>query len=147
MIIKKKGRITLTTPASIDLTPVIDSVFLLLIFFMVTTVFIDVRAILVDIPSPGDNSDDQQKKKDVNVTVSIEGNYTVAGSAVSAESLAGALKGAMETNNNKSVIIQGDPLAPQKFIVYAMDQAKSVGAEALAFVVTAEQGSTPGPAQ
>ncbi len=147
MIIKKKGRKSITTPATIDLTPVIDSVFLLLIFFMVTTVFIDVRAILVDIPSPGDNSDDQQKKKDVNVTVSVDGNYTVSGSPVSSESLAGALKGAMETNNNKSVIIQGDPLAPQKFIVFAMDQAKSVGAEAMAFVVTSEQGSTPGPAQ
>ena len=77
MIIKKKGRKSITTPATIDLTPVIDSVFLLLIFFMVTTVFIDVRALLVDLPAPGDNSDDQQKKKDVNVTVSVDGNYTV----------------------------------------------------------------------
>ena len=147
MIIKKKGRKSITTAAKIDLTPVIDSVFLLLIFFMVTTVFIDVRALLVDLPSPGDNSDDQQKKKDVNIVISVDGNYTVGGSEVSAESLAGAVKGAMDLNNNKSVIIQGDPLAPQKFIVYAMDQAKSVGAEAMAFVVTAEQGATPGPAQ
>ena len=147
MIIKKKGRKSITTPASIDLTPVIDSVFLLLIFFMVTTVFIDVRAILVDLPSPGENSEDQQKKKDVNVTVSVEGNYTVGGSAVSSESLAGAIKGAMDTNNNKSVIIQGDPAAPQKYIVYAMDQAKSVGAEAMAFVITAEAGAASGSSQ
>jgi len=141
MIIKKKTRNSITTPAVIDLTPVIDSVFLLLIFFMVTTVFIDVRALLVDLPSPGENSDDQQKKKDVNVTVSVDGNYTVGGSAVSSESLAGAIKGAMDANNNKSIIIQGDPQAPQKYIVYAMDQAKSVGAEQMAFVVNADQGT------
>jgi biopolymer transport protein ExbD len=147
MIIKKKGRVSITKGATIDLTPVIDSVFLLLIFFMVTTVFIDVRALLVDLPSPGDNSEDQQKKKDVNVTVSVEGNYTVNGASVSAESLAGALKGAMDMNNNKSVIIQGDPLAPQKFIVYAMDQAKSVGAEAMAFVLAADQGAAAAPSQ
>lgn len=142
MIIKKKGRKSITTPATIDLTPVIDSVFLLLIFFMVTTTFIDVRALMVDLPAPGENSDDQQKKKDVNITVSIEGNYTVMGASVSTESLAGAIKGAMDMNNNKSVIIQGDPQAPQKYIVYAMDQAKSVGAEAMAFVVTADTGTT-----
>lgn len=147
MIIKKKGRKSLTKPAVIDLTPVIDSVFLLLIFFMVTTVFIDVRALLVDLPSPGDNSEDQQKKKDVNVTISVDGDYTVGGSSVSTESLAGAIKGAMDANNNKSVIIQGDPAAPQKYIVYAMDQAKSVGAEAMAFVLSSDQGAAPEPAQ
>jgi len=122
--------------AEMDMTPMTDCIFLLLIFFMVTTTFIDVRGLVVDLPAPGDQQEEQQqKKKDVNVTISADGNYTVAGSPVPAEALASAIKGAMETNNNKNVIFQGDPQAPHAAVVYAMDVAKGQGAEQMAFAV------------
>lgn len=147
MIIHKKIRKSVLKRASIDLTPVIDAVFLLLIFFMVTTVFIDVRGLTVDLPSPGDQSEEQQKKKDINVIISADGNYVVSGTGVSSESLAGAIKGAMDENNNRAVIIQADPETPQKYIVYAMDQAYSVGAEGMAFAIEQQEASGTAPAQ
>ncbi len=142
MIVKKKGRDALSTEGEIDLTPMTDCIFLLLIFFMITTVFIDVRGIQIDLPGAGDQSEEQQKKKDVNVSVSAAGDYIVSGSPVPAEALAGAIKGAMDQNNNRNVIIQGDPQTPHKFIVYAMDKAKEVGAEGMAFAYEQEQGQS-----
>jgi biopolymer transport protein ExbD len=123
--------------AEMDMTPMTDCIFLLLIFFMITTTFIDVRGLIVDLPGAADQQQEeqQQKKKDVNVTISADGRYTVSGSPVPAETLASAIKGAMEENNNKNVIFQGDPMAPHGAVIYAMDVAKGQGAEQMAFAV------------
>ena len=139
MIIKKKGREGLLGRSWIDMTPMTDAVFLLLIFFMLTTQFLDVRGLQVDLPGLGDQSEEQQKKKDVNVQVNATGDYIVAGSPSSPEALEGAIKGAMDQNNNRNVIIQGDPLTPHKFIIYCMDKAKAAGAEGMAFAYEQEK--------
>ena len=136
MITKRKGIGISLAEAEMDMTPMTDCIFLLLIFFMITTTFIDVRGLVVDLPAPGEQQEEQQqKKKDINIIISADGLYTVAGSPVPAETLASAIKGAMEENNNKNVIFQGDPQAPHGAVVYAMDVAKGQGAEGMAFAV------------
>jgi biopolymer transport protein ExbD len=125
----------------IDMTPMTDAVFLLLIFFMLTTTFLDVRALSADLPGLGDQSEEQQKKKDVNVQVTANGDFIVAGSPVPAEGLEGAIKGAMDVNNNRNVIIQGDVATPHKFIVFVMDKAKAADAEQIAFAYEQQAGS------
>ena len=137
MIIKKKAREYILGKGWIDMTPMTDCCFLLLIFFMLTTSFLDVRGLQVDLPGAGEQSEEQQKKKDVNIVVSANGDYVVAGSPVTAEALQGAISGAMDQNNNRNVIIQGDSQTPHKFVVYAMDKAKGAGAEGMAFAYEA----------
>ena len=136
---KKFVRKALISEGEVDMTPLIDCVFLLLIFFMVTTVFIDVQGLVVDLPSSSDSQEEQQQKKDVNILVTAAGEYTVAGSPVPRTGLISAIKGAMDVANNRNVIIQGDPLAKHKSIVYAMDMADGAGAEQLAFAVEQQQ--------
>lgn len=132
---KRIQRENLMGEGEVDLTPLIDCVFLLLIFFMVTTVFIEVRGIVVDLPSSADQQEEQQQKKDVNVYITASGEYTVAGEIVIEAGLASAIKGAMDEANNRNVIIQGDPEAKHKSIIYAMDSATGVGAESFAFAI------------
>ncbi len=136
---KRVRRESLIGEGEVDLTPLIDCVFLLLIFFMVTTVFIEVQGLVVDLPSSADSQEEQQQKKDVNILVSGTGEFTVAGTASSRENLASAIKGAMDEANNRNVIIQGEPEALHKSIVYAMDMATSVGAEQLAFAIEQDE--------
>lgn len=136
---KRVRRESLISEGEVDLTPLIDCVFLLLIFFMVTTVFIEVQGLVVDLPSSADSQEEQQQKKDVNIIVSGTGEYTVAGTQSSRENLASAIKGAMDEANNRNVIIQGEPEALHKSIVYAMDMATSVGAEQLAFAIEQDE--------
>ena len=136
---QRKHREALIGEGEVDLTPLIDCVFLLLIFFMVTTVFIDVKGLVVDLPSSAEAEEEQQQKKDVNILVAATGEYTVAGTGVPASGLASAIKGAMEEANNKAIIIQGDPESTHKSIVYAMDMATGVGAEQLAFAIEQQE--------
>jgi biopolymer transport protein ExbD len=135
---KRKRRGDLAGEQSIDMTPMTDCVFLLLIFFMVTTTFIDVKGLIVDLPT-GAQQEEQQQKKDVNILISATGQYTVSGNIVSDLELENAIKFAMEEANNKSVIINGDNDASNSAVVYAMDKAVGAGAENMAFTV--EQAS------
>ncbi|MCE5252358.1 biopolymer transporter ExbD [bacterium] len=137
---KKRERTGLIGEGEIDLTPLIDCVFLLLIFFMLTTVFIQVKGLAVDLPGAADQQEEQQQKKDVNIHVSAAGEFTVSGEKVPASGLASAIKGAMDINNNRNVIIQGDPESKHKDIVYVMDMAYSVGAEGMAFAIEQDSG-------
>lgn len=138
---QREHRESLIAVGEVDLTPLIDCVFLLLIFFMVTTVFIDVKGLVVDLPSDADSQEEQQQKKDVNILISSDGDYTVAGDPVDFANLASAIKGAMDIANNRNVIIQGDPEAVHDRVVYAMDMAMSVGAEQLAFAIEQQEGA------
>jgi len=131
----RKSRGSLNFEGEIDITPMIDCVFLLLIFFMVTTVFIDVKGLVVDLPTAAESQEEQQQKKDVNIMVSAAGEYTVAGDPVSSTGLAMAIRGAMDEFNNRNVIIQGDPETEHRYIVYAMDMAQGMGAEGMAFAI------------
>lgn len=143
MIFARKKRIpkeSVIPETEIELTSLVDCIFLLLIFFMVTTVFIQVKGLIVDLPGASDAEEEQQQKKDVNVFISADGEFTVGGDKSSASGLAGAIKGAMDINNNRNVIIQGDPEAKHKDVVYVMDMAYSVGAEGMAFAI--EQGGS-----
>jgi len=121
--------------SELNITPLIDCIFLLLIFFMVTTVFIDVKGLQVDLPGESDAQEEEQQKKDINIQISISGEYSVSGESVSASELPMAISGAMQENNNKNVIIYGDPEAQLGYIVYAMDMAQGQGATGMAFAV------------
>jgi len=71
---KRKERESYMTEGEVNLTPLIDCVFQLLIFFMVTTVFIEVKGLVVDLPAPGEQAEEQQQqKKDVNILISAAG--------------------------------------------------------------------------
>ncbi len=121
--------------AEIDLTSLIDCIFLLLIFFMVTILFIHVKGLVVDLPGAADTSEEQQQKKDVNIVISMSGEFSVAGESVSATGLPMAIRGKMDEFNNRTVIIQGDPEAEHRYVIYAMDMAQGQGAEQMAFAI------------
>ena len=136
---KRKEKKEAIGESELNITPLIDCIFLLLIFFMVTTVFIDVKGLQVDLPGAAEAQDEEQQKKDINIQVSVSGEYTVAGELVSASELSMAIRGAMEDFNNKNVIIYGDPEAQHRYIVYAMDMAQGQGAEGMAFAIEQEE--------
>jgi len=139
---KRKERESYMTEGEVNLTPLIDCVFQLLIFFMVTTVFIEVKGLVVDLPAPGEQAEEQQQqKKDVNILITAAGEYSVAGSWIPASGLAAAILGAMDEANNKNIIIQGAPEATHRSVIYAMDMATSVGAEQMAFAIEEQEAT------
>jgi len=115
-----------------DMTPLIDCVFLLLIFFMVTTVFLQTKGLEVDMPA--DSQAEEEKKKDVNVAIDQFGKIQIGGQDVLREELKEKLEEAVIEANNENIIIQADGECAQKDVVYVVDSARQVGIEGIAFV-------------
>lgn len=111
----------------------IDCVFLLLVFFMVTTVFLHTKGLDVDLPAPSQSVEEQ--KKDINVILDHDGQIEIGGEPVGAEALAKRLVRAMEEARNENIIVQADGECAQKHVVHVVDTAKEVGVQGIAFVV------------
>ena len=120
-----------------DLAPLIDCVFLLLIFFMVTTVFLHTKGLEVDMPARSEATEEQ--KKDINVVLDRDGKIQIKGEEVSPDELGDRLVTAMEEANNENIIIQADGDCPQEHVVYVVDTGKRVGVVGIAFAREQEE--------
>ena len=120
-----------------DLAPLIDCVFLLLIFFMVTTVFLHTKGLEVDMPARSEATEEQ--KKDINVVLDRDGQIQIRGEEVSPDELGDRLVMAMEEANNENIIIQADGDCPQEHVVYVVDTGKKVGVVGIAFAREQEE--------
>ena len=129
---------SLTADVPVDLTPMIDCVFQLLIFFMVTTVFIHARGLDVDLPGPSEKTE-QQEKKDINIVIDRNGRVEIGGEEVSSETLGERIQQAMVENRNDNVMIQADREVAQERVVEVVDAAKEAGVKGIAFVKIEEE--------
>ncbi|MCY4045047.1 MAG: biopolymer transporter ExbD [Cellvibrionales bacterium] len=113
----------------VNLTPLIDVVFLLLIFFMVSTTFTDKLELAVDLPKA--DAQVQLKKTDaIEVVITAKGDFTINGKTLlNAErrTVKGALQTIANGETHRPVIITADENAPHKLIVRVMDAAGQLG--------------------
>jgi len=113
-----------------DLTPLTDCVFLLLIFFMVSTTFIATKGISVDLPR---GSGESRPTKDVNIVVDRDGVIQVNGQTTAVPELAERIGAVMEANNTRNAILEADRAVLHERIVEIMDVARGKGIEGIAF--------------
>ena len=115
----------------IDITPLIDVVFLLLIFFMVTTTFQQETRLKVDLPEAVSGAPSVRQERIV-LEVSAEGRYQLQGEAVvsSREALRAALA-ALGPAGERPLVLQADGKAPHDAVVRAMDAARLSGFDKL----------------
>ncbi|MEZ5560746.1 MAG: biopolymer transporter ExbD [Pseudomonadales bacterium] len=116
--------------AGVDLTPLIDVVFLLLIFFMVSTTFIRETQLKIDLPEA--SGELQEIDQDVvEITVDRRGDYAVNDRLlVNAElqTLIRALQEVIDEHGPATrVVITADANAAHQAVVRAMDAAGKVG--------------------
>lgn len=113
----------------VSLTPLIDVVLLLLIFFMVSTSFIDETRLRIDLPEasaetgPADSSG-------LEVAVNAEGRFAVDGRELvnpRPETLRRALEEITEGDRERAVVIRADARAPHQAVVTVMDVAGRMG--------------------
>jgi biopolymer transport protein ExbD len=114
---------------SVNLTPLIDVVFLLLIFFMVSTTFTKESHLEIDLPqSSGEPA--KPAVDEIEVIVNAEGEYSVNERAL-INNQEDTLKKAIEklSNGNTKVpfIITADAKTDHEFVVRVMDVAGQLG--------------------
>lgn len=106
----------------VDLTPVIDMVFLLLIFFLVATKFADIeRDVRVHPPSSRHARPITAIPEELVVNVTADGSLLVAGRQRSIDEIGRLLKTATKTNPHQSVVIRGDRNAVLHHAVGVLD--------------------------
>ncbi len=114
---------------SINLTPLIDVVFLLLIFFMVTTTFREESEIEIDLPQATDEPVEVSKDV-VEIMIDNKGQYYVNEKPlVNAQlnTLKQALRQVVTEGQTPPVIISADAQSPHQSVVTAMDAARQLG--------------------
>lgn len=113
----------------VNLTPLIDVVFLLLIFFMVSTTFTRESHLQVDLPE-ADGAPAEAAVEQLEVVISADGRFTVNDRVLINSQLI-TIKRALETlskgNRELPFIITADARTPHEFVVRAMDAAGQLG--------------------
>ena len=111
--------------ATVELAPLIDIVFLLLIFFMVSATFIRRSELHIELPEA--RGARPAASAAVTITVRRDGGYAVNGRPTAASALAGALASASGEDEALRAVIAADALAPHQAVVGAMDASSQSG--------------------
>ncbi len=130
----------------INLTPLIDVVFLLLIFFMVSTTFTRETQLSIDLPE-AEGKPREQLDKEVEVLVSEGGSYRVNGQALvdtRMRTLQAAIYKVSAGDTTLPMVITADAQAAHEDVVRAMDAAGQMGFVHLS--ITTRQPAEPAAA-
>lgn len=127
---------------SINMTPVIDMVFLLLIFFLVASQFAEEeRALKVVLPSASEARPLTMAPKEVFVNVNHRGEYFMDGRIMQIDEVEAVLRQAVANNPaNQSVIIRADKRVLFDAVVAVMNACNKVGVRDYV-VTTAAEGN------
>lgn len=111
--------------AGIDMSPLIDCVFILLIFFIVTTVFVEETGVEVDKPQAASAS--QLEKTSVLIALTSKGEVVYGGREIGVSGVRPLVK-RMVQKEDLPVIIQADQASQSGLLVRIIDEAKLGGA-------------------
>ncbi len=114
-----------------DITPLVDVVFLLLIFFMLSTTFIVSPGIRVNLPQ-AEAEAVRHEKRDLRIKVDANGYYYLEDQRMSPEDLDGRFEDAARADRDTMVVIEADEQTQHKHVVDVMDRAKTAGLHRLA---------------
>jgi len=120
----------------IDMTPMLDIVFIMLIFFIVTTSFVKEAGVTVSTPQAQTAS--QQENANIFIAITAAGEVWIDRRPVDPRSVRAIVARLHADNPEGSVIIQSDAEAATRMLVEVMDQVRLAGVEGIA--IAADKG-------
>lgn len=125
----------------VSLTPLIDVVFLLLIFFMVTTTFNHEANLRVELPEAS-NTVQSEDQKNIEVVIDRKGQYYMDGHSLldgQSRTLVTALSKMVKKHNVEKIVIRADAQTPHQAVVSVMDAAGKLGLTQISIATSSEQ--------
>jgi biopolymer transport protein ExbD len=113
----------------INISPLIDMVFILLIFFIVTTVFVEETG--VEVTKPQAASQIQLEKNSILIAITANNNVVYGGRDIGVNGVRGVVKRLVQDDPRMPVIIQADENVPTRILVRVIDEAKLAGANSV----------------
>ncbi len=119
----------------VNLSPLIDVVFLLLIFFLVTTVFVEETG--VDVQKPAAASARDLEKKSILLALTAEGDVIYGGRSVGVNGVRGIVSRQLR-HGDFPVILIGDAKSHTGLLVDVIDECKLAGAKVVSIAARRE---------
>jgi biopolymer transport protein ExbD len=116
-----------------NLTPLIDIVFLLLVFFMLTSHFVQEQSLNIELPV-ADSGDAVGEDSQLEVVIARDGRLLINDHFVEDEALVEVLRTALAGQEDKQVRIRGDRTSPLGRSVTVLDAARRAGASGVDIV-------------
>jgi biopolymer transport protein ExbD len=116
------------------LTPLIDMVFLVVIFFMLNTTLSINPAITVELPEA--YTSQAVLEEEIIVTIAGSGEIYIGKQSVSTDRYAAELKREMVRLQSSDIILQADALLPYRDVVEIMDLSRLTGVESISLVTS-----------
>lgn len=118
----------------INVSPLIDIVFILLIFFIVTTVFVEETG--VEIQRPRAASAIDLEKNSILIAITPEGKIIYSSREIGVKGVRGIVKRLLQQNSDMPVIIQADKVASVDLYTRVHDEAALAGAKNIHLATT-----------
>ena len=125
-----KRHIPAQDETELDMTPMLDIVFIMLIFFIVTTSFVKESGVTVTTPQAQTSS--QQENANIFIAITESGEVWIDRRPVDPRSVRAIVARLHADNPEGSVIIQSDENAATGMLVEVMDQVRLAGVEGIA---------------
>ena len=124
--------------SGVDISPLIDMVFILLIFFMVSTTF--VKDMKIDIERPGAASASPASTKSIRIHLDRSGNLYIEGQPIKPWMLQSRVRDLLKSGASGQVLVITDRLVPAEKLVEAVDQCRLAGATDVGVATEKEAG-------
>jgi len=122
----------------VDMSPLIDMVFILLIFFMVSSTF--VKDMKLDLNRPGASSASKASSKVIRVYIDNTGDTFVDAQPVKVWAIQGKLRDMLRTSAERSVLVVTDDGIEVNKLIEVVDQCRMAGAKDVAVATEKEVG-------
>jgi len=123
---------------TLNIAPLVDVVFLLLIFFAVSTTFLDTAGLRLDLPTS--NSTATRTPRDLTVVLAKDGTVVFDGETLDPQALEERLRGVLADREDKVVVLKADAATTHGDVVRVMDRIRSAGAAGLTIAARDESG-------
>lgn len=131
---KRKKHTSADDEAQVDMTPMLDIVFIMLIFFIVTTSFVKERALEVNRPKEN-QSQNNTPTKSLSIRIDEDGKINMNGREVDIRRVVANIQTFLAENNTDSAAIQAHEETEHGIVVEVMNQAKVAGISKVSVLV------------
>ncbi len=134
-----------TNPSRLNLTSLIDVVFLLLIFFMVSTTFEKQAKLKIELPEASQQAA-AGESQNLTITINAKGTFYINDQELSnqdAQALRKQLQKEAGDNRDMKVLVKADANAAHKYVVTVLDVLGQMGFTGIAIATTTTESQQP----
>ncbi|MGJ8679158.1 ExbD/TolR family protein [Paraglaciecola sp.] len=124
---KRKKHGSADDEAAIDMTPMLDIVFIMLIFFIVTTSFVKEKGLEVNRPKDSNTPPPPTNVKSLAIRVNEDGTIVVNGREVDIRRVEANIQSFLAENAQESAAVQAHPKAKHGDVTEVINEVKKAG--------------------